>query len=53
MADAKALVREVVAAPDQALIDKTVGLLVKRWESDESREGIAAFFERRKPRWSV
>ncbi len=53
VADAKALVREVVAAPDQALIDKTVGLLVKRWESDESREGIAAFFERRKPRWSV
>lgn len=53
VADAKALIREVVAAPDQALIDKTVGLLVNRWESDESAEGIAAFFERRKPRWSV
>lgn len=53
VADAKALIREVVPAPDQALIDKTVGLLVKRWESDESAEGIAAFFERRKPRWSV
>lgn len=53
VADAKALIREVVPAPDQALIDKTVGLLVKRWESDESAEGIAAFFERRKPRWFV
>lgn len=53
VADAKALIREVVSAPDQALIDKTVGLLVKRWESDESAEGIAAFFERRKPRWFV
>jgi len=53
VADAKALIREIVAPPDQALIDKTVGLLVKRWESDESKEGIAAFFERRKPSWAV
>ena len=53
VADAKALIREIVPAPDPALIDKTVGLLVKRWESDESAEGIAAFFERRKPRWVV
>lgn len=53
VADAKALIREIVAPPDQALIDKTVGLLVKRWESDESKEGIAAFFERRKPSWAI
>lgn len=52
VADAKALIREVVQPPDQALIDKTIGLLVGRWESDESAEGIAAFFERRKPRWA-
>lgn len=53
VADAKALIREVVAPADPALIDRTVGLLVKRWESDESAEGIAAFFEKRKPRWSA
>lgn len=53
VADAKALIRAVVPAPDDALIDTTVGLLVKRWENDEAAEGIAAFFERRKPRWTV
>ncbi len=51
VADAKALIRTVAPAPEAELIDETVGLLVKRWESDESVEGIAAFFERRKPRW--
>lgn len=53
VADAKALIRAVVPAPDDALIDTTVSLLVKRWENDEAAEGIAAFFERRKPRWTV
>lgn len=52
VADAKALIRTVVPAPDEALIAKTVDLLVRRWESDESAEGIAAFFERRKPGWA-
>lgn len=53
VADAKALIRTVAPAPDTELIDTTVGLLVKRWENDEAAEGIAAFFERRKPRWTV
>ena len=51
VADAKALIRQVAPAPDRALIDTTVGLLVRRWESAESAEGIAAFFEKRKPAW--
>ncbi len=51
VADAKALIRQVVAPVDPVLIDTTVDLLVKRWESPESAEGIAAFFEKRKPSW--
>jgi len=51
VADAKALIRVIAAPPDKALIDQTVGLLVKRWESAESAEGIAAFFEKRAPAW--
>ena len=51
VADAKALIRQVAPAPDRALIETTVELLVRRWESAESAEGIAAFFERRKPVW--
>ncbi|MCX8509407.1 MAG: crotonase/enoyl-CoA hydratase family protein [Rhodobacteraceae bacterium] len=53
VADAKALIRESAPAPDAALIDKTVGLLAKRWDSAESTEGIAAFFDRRKPDWAL
>jgi enoyl-CoA hydratase/carnithine racemase len=25
---------------------------MEQWESDEAAEGIAAFFEKRKPRWA-
>lgn len=52
VADAKALIRQVAPGADLALIETTIGLLVQRWESPESTEGIAAFFERRKPTWA-
>lgn len=52
VADAKALIRQVAPGTDTALIETTIGLLVERWESPESAEGIAAFFERRKPAWA-
>ena len=51
VADAKALIRRLTGAPDPALIAETVGLLVKRWESAEAAEGIAAFFEKRPAIW--
>ena len=35
----------------KATIAETIGALVRRWESDEAREGIAAFFEKRSPGW--
>ena len=51
VAAAKALIRRLTGAPDPALIAETVGLLVKRWESAEAAEGIAAFFEKRPAVW--
>ena len=52
VADAKALARRLGPVIDDAVIDETVEALVKRWESAEIAEGIAAFFEKRPPAWA-
>ncbi len=52
VAEAKALLRDLGPVIDEALIDRTIAALVARWESAEAAEGIAAFFDRRQPRWS-
>ncbi len=52
VADAKALARRLGPVIDEAVIDETVEALVKRWESAEIAEGIAAFFEKRPPAWA-
>lgn len=51
VAEAKALVRALGPRIDEEIIDMTVDALVRRWESDETSEGIDAFFARRKARW--
>lgn len=51
VADAKALVARLGGTVDAATIDMTIEALVARWESPESDEGIAAFFEKRKASW--
>ena len=51
VAEAKALARRLGPPIDEATIAETIGALVRRWESDEAREGIAAFFEKRSPGW--
>ena len=51
VAEAKALIRRLTGAPDPDLIAETVGMLVKRWESAEAAEGIAAFLEKRPAIW--
>jgi methylglutaconyl-CoA hydratase len=53
VADAKALIHALSPRPDAAEIDLCVAALVSRWDSAESAEGIAAFFEKRKPDWSL
>ncbi|MCR9148975.1 MAG: crotonase/enoyl-CoA hydratase family protein [Rhodobacteraceae bacterium] len=51
VAEGKALVRALGPRIDAAMIDETVAALVRRWESPESAEGIAAFFDKRAPSW--
>ena len=52
VAAAKALVRDLGPGIDEAAIDCSINALVARWQSEEAAEGIAAFFDKRKPGWS-
>lgn len=51
VAEAKALVRHLAAPITGAIINDTVDALSKRWDSEEARDGVAAFFEKRSPAW--
>ena len=51
VAASKRLARSMGVAIDEAVIDRTIRALVTQWESDEAKEGIAAFFEKRKASW--
>lgn len=51
VAEAKRLARSLGPVIDDAVIAETVAGLVARWEGEEAQEGIAAFFEKRKPEW--
>ena len=53
VAEAKALIRRLTPPIDETLIADTIGALVRRWESPEAAEGIAAFFAKRRPGWAV
>ncbi|SDE46472.1 crotonase/enoyl-CoA hydratase family protein [Ruegeria marina] len=53
VASAKQLVRDLGPRVDDAVIDRTIRALVDRWETDEAREGIGAFFDKRKPAWNT
>ena len=53
VAAAKALARRLARAPEAADIEASIDALVRRWETDEAREGIAAFFDRRPPPWAT
>jgi methylglutaconyl-CoA hydratase len=52
VAEAKALVRRLGPAIDEDVIDATIEALIRRWESREAVDGIAAFFDRRPPPWA-
>lgn len=53
VAAAKALALRLGAGIDQAAIDASIAALVAQWEGEEAPEGVAAFFDKRKPRWAV
>lgn len=51
VAAAKALARSLGPVIDEAVIEETVGRLADCWEHPAAMEGIAAFFDKRKPNW--
>ena len=54
VAASKRLVLDVAGAPiDQALGEETARRIAARRASDEGREGLSAFLEKRKPDWMV
>ena len=54
IAEAKALIRDVAGRPvDTALRAVTADRIAARRASDEGREGLAAFVEKRKPHWAA
>ncbi len=51
--ESKRLVRDVAGRPiDDALLDDTAARIAAARASDEGQEGIAAFFEKRRPAWN-
>ncbi len=52
VAAAKALARALGPRIDDAVIEDTIRRLADAWEQPEAREGVAAFFEKRKPNWA-
>ena len=53
MANAKELIRFVSTHDADANLNYTVKALADAWESAEIREGIDAFFHKRKPNWQA
>ncbi len=51
VAAGKALVARLGGTVTEADVSATIDALVARWESDEAREGVAAFFDKRRARW--
>lgn len=52
VAETKALVRHIVRHGAAESIEHAIQRLADAWEGAESKEGIAAFFEKRKPSWT-
>ncbi|WBU53828.1 crotonase/enoyl-CoA hydratase family protein [Paracoccus sp. SCSIO 75233] len=51
VAQAKRLARALGPRIDEAVIADTIDRLIATWEGEEAPEGIAAFFDKRKPGW--
>ncbi len=53
VAASKALARSLGPAITQDIVEDTIRRLADSWETPDAREGISAFFEKRKPAWTV
>lgn len=52
VAAAKALARSLGPRINETVMEESAAALVAAWEGDEVTEGLAAFFEKRAPRWA-
>lgn len=52
VARSKALARRLGPTIGDAEIDATIETLADAWETPEAKEGISAFFDKRKPHWN-
>ena len=51
LAEAKALMRDLAGRVTPQQVDMAIDALARRWQSDEAREGVGAFFDKRAPSW--
>lgn len=51
VARSKALLRTLGPRIDTGTIEHTIGALADAWDTAEAHEGVAAFFDKRKPAW--
>jgi methylglutaconyl-CoA hydratase len=51
MAEAKALMRDLAGRVTPEQVELAIDALARRWQSDEAREGVGAFFDKRAPSW--
>ncbi len=52
-AAAKRLARALGPRIDGQVIEDSIARLADTWDSDEAREGVTAFLDKRRPRWVV
>jgi methylglutaconyl-CoA hydratase len=53
VAASKALARSLGPAITDEIVEDTIRRLADTWETPEAQEGISAFFDKRKPDWTV
>lgn len=53
VARSKALARSLGPVIDERVIEMTIDRLADTWETPDAREGVSAFFEKRKANWAV
>jgi methylglutaconyl-CoA hydratase len=53
VAAAKAFARSLGPPIDESVIARSIDALIAQWEGRSAKEGISAFFERRKPDWAA
>ncbi|MFP7570803.1 crotonase/enoyl-CoA hydratase family protein [Marivita sp. S2033] len=51
VAEAKSLMRDLSGPVTQQQVDASIDALATRWQSEEARDGVGAFFDKRKPGW--